>query len=391
MDILIIADFCGDLDGKGNFRFPYIANLLSFSHQVELLTSDFNHAAKSYFNSVADYPFKITMLHESSYKKNISLRRFYSHFSWGREVKKYLQRRSKPDVVYCAVPTLTAAHYAALYCKKYNIKFITDIQDLWPEAFQMVFDIPIISSLLFLPFKTLANSIYKKADVVVAVSDTYVERVKYINKKAKTFKTVFLGTDLDSFDENKKTTNDFIKPDNEIWLGYCGTLAASYDLTTVIDAVVSLNNPNVKFIVMGDGGKRNIFEAYAKAKNANVIFTGNLPYVQMCSLLCKCDITVNPIVKGSAASIINKHSDYAACGLPVLNTQDSVEYRDLVKNYNMGFNCNNGDATDLANKLNLLISNRDLRLEMGYNSRKCAEEKFNRNYTYNIIVDLIEN
>ena len=42
MDILIIADFCGKMDGTGNSRFCYLANMLSKGHDVEILTSDFD-------------------------------------------------------------------------------------------------------------------------------------------------------------------------------------------------------------------------------------------------------------------------------------------------------------------------------------------------------------
>jgi len=99
---------------------------------------------------------------------------------------------------------------------------------------------------------------------------------------------------------------------------------------------------------------------------------------------------VNPIVKGTAASIINKHADYAASGLPLLNTQEIDEYCKLVKQYNMGYNCKNGDFIDLASKLSVFMENEVLRLEMGKNARICAEDKFDREKTYKTLIQLIE-
>ena len=110
----------------------------------------------------------------------------------------------------------------------------------------------------------------------------------------------------------------------------------------------------------------------------------------MCGLLASCDVTVNPIKGKSAASIINKHADYAACGLPVINTQESPEYRKLVSDYNMGFNCKNGDAADMAQKLTMLMNSMELRKEMGRNSRRCAEERFDRQTTYQKILNMIQ-
>lgn len=394
MDILIIADFSGSFDGKNNNRFVYLAEMLSKDHNVEIVTSDFYHGKKEYFSvTTFNFPYKVTMLHEKKYNKNISLKRFYSHFVWGREVKKYLKNRKKPDVIYCAIPTLTAANKAAKYCKKNNIKFVIDIQDLWPEAFKMVFNVPVLSNIIFAPFNWLANGIYKRADEVIAVSDTYVNRALSVNKKCKKGHSVFLGTNLDTFDSNVKN-NPVEKPDGEIWLAYCGTLGASYDIRCVIDALVIAREKGVtlpRFIVMGDGLRKAEFEAYANEKGIDAVFTGRLPYDEMCGYLCACDITVNPIAHGSAGSIINKHADYASSGLPVLNTQESIEYRQLVELYNMGYNCKNGDAVDLAEKLTVLLQDRELCLKMGENARRCAEERFNRANSYKKISDVILN
>ena len=52
-------------------------------------------------------------------------------------------------MIYCAVPSLTGPYLISRYCKKNKIKFIIDIQDLWPEAFKMVFDVPIIKDIIF--------------------------------------------------------------------------------------------------------------------------------------------------------------------------------------------------------------------------------------------------
>ena len=109
----------------------------------------------------------------------------------------------------------------------------------------------------------------------------------------------------------------------------------------------------------------------------------------MCATLCRCDIVVNPISKGAAQSIINKHADYAASGLPVLNTQEGAEYRNLVDEFNMGFNCKNNDARDLAKKMETLVNDNEWRMNMGQNARRCAEERFDRGHTYEKIIEII--
>ena len=250
----------------------------------------------------------------------------------------------------------------------------------------MVFKIPILSDLLFFPIKRQANYAYKNANDIVAVSETYLQRATKINKKAKSRISVFLGTDLKEFDKYKKVKNAI---SDEVKIVYLGTLGHSYDIEGMIDAIEHIKNQKIRFIVIGDGILRQQFERYAKNKNINCEFTGNLPYQQMVERLCECDIAVNPIKPGSAGSIINKVGDYAAAALPVINTQDSEEYKKLVEDYNIGFNCNSGQPEEIAKKMEYLICNKELCKKMGNNNRKLAEEKFNRDTTYNQIVDLI--
>lgn len=391
-DIVIIANFCRDFSETDNGRFMYLCKKLSVDNKVEIITSDFRHSTKKRKKPLKhSWPFTITFLHEPGYDKNISFKRFYSHYMWGKEVEKYLNKRKKPDIIYSAVPSLTGPLKAAKYCERNNIKFIIDIQDLWPEAFKLAFNVPVISDIIFAPFNAYVNGIYKRADEICAVSRTYAERAKSVNNKCSDTHVVFLGTELSTFDRYVRE-NPVEKPKDELWLGYCGTLGASYDITIAIDALAILKHRGItppKFIILGDGERKAEFEQYAKELGIECLFTGRLPYEKMCGWLASCDIAVNPIMHNAAQSIINKHGDFAASGIPVLNTQECKEYRDLVKEYKMGFNCKNGDAEGLANRLKRLIEDDALRLKMGKNARKCAEEKFDRSYSYKSLLKTV--
>ena len=397
MDVVIIAQYLRNIEEieGNNSRFIYLANLLSEKENinVEIVTSNFLHGPYRHAVKV-DQPdnFRITAIEEPGYQKNISLKRFFSHAKLAKNIGNYLKTRAVPDCIYCAVPSLDVANVAAKYCKENNVKFIVDIQDLWPEAFKMVFNVPVLSDIIFYPMKRQADNIYVQADEIVAVSNTYCKRALEVNKKCGKALTVYLGTNVEDFDNNTKLETLIEKNDDRLWLMYCGSLSHSYDLKTVIDAMTILKDKNKKvpfFVIMGDGVKKDEFEVYAKQKNVDCLFTGKLEYADMCSVLCKGDIVVNPIIASSPASIINKHGDYAASGLPVLNTQASVEYRQLVDYYEMGFNCKPASAQDLADKILVLSENEKLRMQMGKNARKCALEKFDRKNTYMKILNTV--
>lgn len=396
-DILILAHFTQAPNEQGNGRFHYIAGRLADNEEnkVEVVTTSFSHSNKKQRvitdRELEALPYQYTMINESGYPKNVCLKRFYSHWIMSRNLKKYLEKRDKPDVIYCAVPSLDVAKVAAKYAKKNHIRFIIDIQDLWPEAFKMVFNVPLISGLVYAPMKRSADYIYRNADEIVAVSQTYVNRALQVNEKCKQGFSVYLGTDLSEFDKYK-SKQKLSKEDGIIRLAYIGTLGHSYDLICIFDVLHALKQKgydNIGFCIMGDGPLLNKFEEYSKNLNINVEFTGRLAYPEMVKKLTECDIAVNPIMHGAAQSIINKVGDYAAAGLPVISTQECEEYRKLIERYNCGYNCKNNSLEDIVNHMEDLVKNESKRLELGANNRKVAEERFDRKHTYRQILALI--
>lgn len=84
MNITIAAPYCS-LPSEPHFnRFWYLAELLSQSHDVLLITSNFKHYDKSFrrpedAEAASQGRLKVILLEESGYSKNVSLGRVTSH------------------------------------------------------------------------------------------------------------------------------------------------------------------------------------------------------------------------------------------------------------------------------------------------------------------------
>ena len=393
-NIVIIANFCREFNGLVDGRFLYLAEMMSIQGMsVELITSDFSHASKQFKNAPAPgYKSKLTYCHEPGYIRHVGLKRLWSHHIWGRNVAKYVKSLPKPDCIYCAIPSLTAAVKMARYCKRKRIKFIIDIQDLWPEATFMLIKNRILQK-ISLPMKWYVDYAYASADKVIAVSETYVNRALQVNHKVSTGLAIYLGNNGEVFDK-ARLKYAMPRKDKEFWVCYIGTHSYSYDLKIVIDAIALLNTKhpeknNIRFVSIGDGPLKNTFQKYAEQKSIKSSFMGRKPCEVMVGIMCSCNIVVNPIVKGAAQSITNKVGDYALSSLPVINTQECLEYRNLVDAYGCGINCENGNVEQLAEAIWLLMNNSDLREKMGEASRRLGIEKFDRRNTYQRIVDFI--
>lgn len=395
-DIMLIVNYWHFEQEKASSRYRSFANTLCEKYDLEVVTSTFCHLTKKQRDAKAlfldNLPYKMTLQYEKGYKKNVGLDRIASYTQFGKNVKKYLEKRKKPDLIIVSVPSLGVADEVTKFANKNNIPVIVDIQDLWPEAFKMALSIPIISDILFYPMKKQADSIYSRADRIMAVSDTYVARGLKVNKKDNQGLSIYIGSDSKLIEE--KTNGITVdKPSDEFWVGYVGALGHSYDIQSVIDAIKKLNKQginNIKFIVMGEGILKEQFEQYAKESKVNVEFTGLLDYGKMMKTLSACDVAVNPIVGKSVSSIINKVADYAAAGVPVVNTQNSLEYRQLLDKFNAGINVENGNIEELASAIKTLYYDDSMRNNMHNSSLEMYNNLFDRQKTYYKIIPVIE-
>jgi len=395
-DILLITNYWHFEFEKKSSRYRSMAEVLSKSgFDVEVVSSSFRHQTKTQRNlneiKKIESRYKTTLLKEPGYKKNISLIRILSHHMFAQEIVKYLRSRKKPDLILVSVPSLSVGSAVTKFATRNNIKVVIDIQDLWPEAFKMAINTPILSDILFAPMMIQANNIYARADKIMAVSETYVNRALAQNKKSDDGLAVYIGTDLNLVAE-AISGKVMEKPENEFWIGYVGALGHSYDIGLIIDALCLLKErgfSNLVFHIMGEGVLLNELVCYAKEKQVNCVFHGFVEYGDMMSILQVCDVAVNPIVGSSVSSIINKVSDYAAAGIPVINTQNSVEYQKLIDEYECGINCRSGDVNAVAEAIRKLSEDASARERMGRNSRRLAEEKFDRKNTYQEIINVI--
>ena len=204
---------------------------------------------------------------------------------------------------------------------------------------------------------------------------------------------MFIGTDIAVFDKvsyDAPTLKDKLRP---VTMAYIGMLGHSYDLCRVMDAMgllIQRGYDEVELLVMGDGPLKEKFQNYALQHNLPVRFTGRLSYEDMSKKLVKCDIGLNVLVGEAVASIINKHADYVSAGIPIINVQKNQEFGELLKEYNAGVICKPGDIVSLADAIYMLAINQETRQMMGKNSRRLAEEKFDRKKTYHEIINVIK-
>lgn len=388
------------LDGeKGYTRFRYLCEfLVKKGYEVDLITTTFQHWEKKQrdLESVdqKSYPFGIKFIYEPGYRKNIDLRRVRSHKIAAENLRKLLEKEGDYDLIYAEIPPNDVALAAAEYAHRNKIPFVADVNDLWPEAMRMVFDIPIVSDLLFYPLKRDAEKVYSLTSGVIGTSDEYRDR-PFLNQKRDVLKeTVYVENEISVFDrEAEQHADEVQKEEGTFWVTYAGTIGTSYDIRTMVLAAEELmkqGKTKIRFQILGDGPTREMLENLAKERKIqNVKFTGYVPYEQMAAYLVKSDVLINSFVRKAPQSIVTKIGDYLAAGKPMINTCMSPEFRKKVEQDGFGINIEPEDVRELVNAVEWMYENEAERNDMGNRARKIAEEQFDRPVSYGKIEAMI--
>ena len=395
--IWIVAPFTGNESFSIRNRFNYLANLLHDNEfDVTLFTSNFNHIAKKHVSGdiVNKTPYKVVLIHEPGYKKNVSIGRACSHMLFSKNLKDKIYTMSKPALILAAYPTMSAAYVAGKYAEKHKIPFVIDVQDTWPESISAAINTDkLYVRMLMYPFTRFANTIYKKAIYVFGVSETYANRANIKGSKSKGFTSIYIGAEGNKFKDIKLDADAISKPDNEIWITYIGTLSHSYDIETAIRAFSKLRSlGNIKFQILGDGPHKDQLVKIAKELDVfdkNVIFRGFMKYETMIEFLKKSDIALNALTGGSKGSITNKFGDYVSAGLPMLNSCQVEEVLNLVVEKELGLNYQPGDVESLEKAIMLILSDKEKLKEYSANAIRFAEEKFDRKNSYKAFLSTI--
>ncbi|WP_449316485.1 glycosyltransferase family 4 protein [Rubneribacter sp.] len=405
---------------RGYTRFRFLSELLvREGFEVDLITSSFQHWEKAQRDCSKEcyrnLPYRVVFVDEPGYTKNLDLARIRSHRVAARNLRAHFERmRGSYDLIYAEIPPNDVARACAECAREANIPFVADINDLWPEAMRMVVDVPVLSDIAFYPFARDARIVYRLLSGAVGTSDEYAARPAADRDEPYPRETVYVGNDLAAFDKGaQERAGEVEKPDGEVWAAYAGTLGASYDLATLVEAAALLEEdrlarearraaedhtygpaqnrpcPPVRVKVLGDGPDREKLEALAAKLGAPVDFLGYQDYASMAAHLCASDIVVNSLVKTAAQSIVTKIGDYLASGNPVVNTGSSPEFRAKVAADGFGLNVEAENAPALARALQELARNASLRKIMGARGRAVAEREFDQARSYQAIVNLI--
>lgn len=227
----------------------------------------------------------------------------------------------------------------------------------------------------------LESYLYHFLKTYESTIDLFISPSDFLMKKMIEF-----GIDRDkvihipNFVFSNKYTPNF---NNSNYILYFGRLEKHKGVQTLIAAMKHAKT--LKLYVVGEGTFRNELEKYVKKNNIrNVMILGFIARKKLIELIRDSLLTVLPSewYENCPMAVLESF----ALGKPVIGTRIGG-IPDLVDNGSTGLLFEAGNVDDLAEKIQYLLDNKKLIVEMGRNARKMIEEKYNENIHYNRLME----
>ena len=379
------------------------AELARRGHEVVWWTSSFSHARKAPRVATNGAPLAhayrndngvlMRLIDAPPYSRNVSLRRVVSHRAFARkwrfaalsavETKELL----RPDLIVTSLPPLATHETARALRDAFGCRLTVDVQDAWPEAFEGLLPFPaplrrIVSRILFGKARETARRAYLTADCITAVGREYLETAREYGASGPM--EVFRLGIADIVADAATVT------DGPLRLVYGGNMGASYDLATLIRAVlvVEADKPGtMRLDIAGTGPTEAKLRKLAAGCGA-IVFHGFLQRRDYEELLHQSEVGVVPMFAKSHVAVPNKLADYAAAGLAILNCLPG-ESEELVATANAGANYRAGDVVGLADAIRAMAKDREKLMAMRGNAIALARREFLASAIYPALCDFI--
>ena len=209
----------------------------------------------------------------------------------------------------------------------------------------------------------------KTVAISPAVKEHLLNDFKLQEKKVK---VVFTGVDLEKFspgvNEEDKILRRKFGLDNVLTVGMIGRISPEKGHRIFLEAIASLNEPNVKFILVGSG-KKDDKSILPFLNDKRVI---RIDYLDSAKALKLIDIFVQPsLQEGLGISLL----EAMACGKAVAASRIGG-IPSVIDDGRDGLLVAPGEAKKLAGAIQRLIRDKNLRKNLGNAARRKVEEKF---------------
>lgn len=365
-------------------------SLVARGHRVTWWSCDFSHRFKRTIdlrateNAAREMGIDVRLVPVPPYRRNVSLRRMWSHDRFARKLLVAARPTSRPDIILASSPPLESAAAMVRLAGEWKVPSIVDIQDQWPDNFARVMPAWVrpVGALALARYYAIERAAYSGATAITGVARGYVERGRFVGGE-KMFEGVFpLGVDLNRLaSAATRGSSTPAKPPGERWVMYSGSLSHNYDVLTLIHAAARSRAEGLssfRLFISGAGELAGDAQRIVTEKSLdNVTLAGFMPFADWAALLLQCDVGVNASFPDALIYLPNKIFYYLGAGLAVLNTIPG-ECAEVIAESGCGLTYTAGDVPGCANALRDILADAEELERMKSAARQLASSRFDR-------------
>lgn len=394
MNIIYIHQYFKTPRVQGGTRsYEFSRHLIKKGHMVTMITSGLNNnqfpVAEEQSSSTYTYEgIKILAL-RAGYNDSClgtylaGWQRMLAFIRFAKAATRVGKTLPRPDVIFATHTPLTVGFTGINLRKHFNVPFVFEVRDLWPEAMVNINAIknPLVIALL----RRWSCKIYYAADAISAASPGMKEGILKYGIPDEKVTVITQGCDLDLFSPTRKCVGvrDRLGLGDRFAAIYFGAMGLANGLDYVVEAGSILKQRGRKDIVIvlhGAGSKRQELERMVESRDLDiVVFSDPVPAKEdLAEIVAACNacMTIYRASKEHSWSP-NKMFDALSAGKPILINVPGW-LGSTIQDNKCGFETDPQNPASLADRLEQLADNRDLTEELGRNSRRLAATRFSR-------------
>jgi glycosyltransferase involved in cell wall biosynthesis len=272
----------------------------------------------------------------------------------------------RPNVMFVYHPPLTTGLSAWILSRLWGIRFVYQIQDMWPETLEATGMIK--SSGLLSIIGRIAKWIYAKAHTILVISPGFKRNLLAKGVAADKIRVVSNWVEGYPSDDVVPDMNLAAKVGmaGRFKIVFAGNMGEAQGLETVLESATILkDDPNIQFILIGDGIALPRLKDIVRARSlSNVKFPGRFPHAAMPALFALADVLLvhlkdEPLFR---ITIPHKLINYLGSGKPVIAAV-SGDAAQVITDTGAGVVCPPGNPHALAAAIrdleNMAVSERE--------------------------------
>lgn len=321
---------------------------------------------------------------------------FLNYVSWPLFALFSLPRlRGRYDAVLCYNTSPVLMSFPAiLYAKLHRVPLTNYVLDIWPENLYSV--LPVKNKILRAIAQGVSNWHYRRADRLIAMSDSLRRRLAQVGRKPEESIAVipqycedFYAVPADPGELAEKFAGRFN-------LVFTGNFSPAQSLDTVIEAACIAREKgaaDLHLLLVGDGMSRPALEELVRRRGAEdlVTFWGSVAPTEIPAFCAVADGLVCPLADSPdlGMTVPAKLASYMASGKPVLASITGEGAR-AVEQADCGFASGAGDAQALAeNILALRAMPAEDRQRLGRNAFAWYQSHYQRSQLLDKLRDFV--